>query len=60
MTGTATMDGMVIWSNKRWTIGLILRNGIVVEAPPIARKWALGRSLDNLRLPPGTDVRWVK
>jgi hypothetical protein len=34
-------ERMVIWSCKRWTIGLIVRDGIVIEAPPIARKWAL-------------------
>lgn len=42
------MNGLLWWSSDRATVGLVVRDGVVVEAPPYARKWALGRTLAEL------------
>ncbi len=43
-----TADGMIWWSrefrpDRIVTVGLVVRNGTVVDCAPYARRWALGR-----------------
>lgn len=38
-----TATGMIYLSTPRYTVGLVVRAGVVAAAPPIARRWALGR-----------------
>lgn len=40
MNGTT---GMIYLSTPTLTVGLIVKDGIVVDAPPIARRWTIGR-----------------
>lgn len=40
---SALDDGMIWLSTPRFTVGLIVRAGRVVDCPPIARSWAYGR-----------------
>lgn len=54
--------GLLIWSTPGVTLGLVVRDGIVVDAPPYARKWALGRSARELwheARVRGVDVVWI-
>jgi hypothetical protein len=36
-------NGLIWWSTPKATVGLIVRNAMVVDCPPYARRWALGR-----------------
>jgi len=50
--------GLLVWS----TLGLVVKDGIVVDAPPYARRWALGRSARELwreGRERGVDVTWI-
>lgn len=38
-----TTDGLMYLSLPRYTVGLVVRGGRVVDAPPIAVEWTLGR-----------------
>lgn len=53
----------MIWiSTPKYTVGLIVRDGVIVDAPPLARKWALGRSARkvwNQAEGYGARVRWI-
>jgi hypothetical protein len=54
----------MIWiSNYRFTVGLIVRDGIVVDAPPLARSWSLGRLArqvwNDAKSRNGNTVRWI-
>lgn len=40
MTGST---GMIYLSTPSFTVGLIVKDGVVVDAPPIARRWTIGR-----------------
>lgn len=37
------VDGMIWLSTPRYTVGLIVRGGQVVDCPPLAHRWAYGR-----------------
>jgi hypothetical protein len=41
-------DGLIWYSTPRYTVGLSVRAGRVVEAPPVARRWAMGRDARDL------------
>lgn len=41
-------NGLIWWSTRTATVGLVVRDGKVVEAPPYARRWALGRDARQL------------
>jgi hypothetical protein len=41
-------NGLIWWSAERATVGLVVRDGTVVEAPPYARRWAEGRAAREL------------
>jgi hypothetical protein len=36
-------NGLIWWSTERATVGLVVRDGVVVETAPYARRWAQGR-----------------
>jgi len=38
------VNGLLWWFTERATVGLVVRDGTVVEAPPYARRWAKGRA----------------
>ncbi|MGS2646701.1 hypothetical protein [Streptosporangium sp. LJ11] len=41
--GDDLKNGLIWWSTHRATVGLIVRDGIVVESASYARRWAQGR-----------------
>jgi len=36
-------DGLIYLSTPAATVGLVVRHGRIVEAPPYAKRWALGK-----------------
>lgn len=40
----ASASGLIVWSTGGATVGLIVTDGVITDAPPYARRWALGRS----------------
>ncbi len=55
-------DGLIYWSTPRATVGLVVRDGIVVETPPYARRWAQGRDARDLwfdGVAKGVRLAWV-
>ena len=45
------------WSTDRATVGLIVKGGVIVGAPPYAKEWALGRTVTEL--PPAKESYFV-
>lgn len=44
MDATVNIPTTIVWINLSYaTFGLVVRNGIVIQAPPIAR-WTIGKS----------------
>lgn len=59
-----TTNGLLWISTPTFTVGLNVHRGLVVEAPPIARRWAkVGASVYNVasfaRRRLRADVRWI-
>ncbi|WP_062431136.1 hypothetical protein [Herbidospora daliensis] len=56
-------DGLIWWSTEKATFGLVVRDGVVVEAAPYARRWAHGRPAEELlekgRRSKGVSVEWI-
>ena len=57
-------NGMIYYSTKRATVGLIVEDGIVIDAPPYARKWTIGRYAlelwnDLLNRPERVQLSWI-
>ena len=56
-------DGLLWYSTPRATVGLIVVGGAVVDGPPYARRWALGRDARELwrraKTEPNTRVAWI-
>lgn len=50
------MDGLLYWSTDRATVGLIIKRGVVVDAPPYAHRWVGRRVAD---LPPAKESCFV-
>ena len=40
--------GLIYWSTRSATVGLVVQDGKVVETPPYARAWAMGRDARQL------------
>lgn len=38
-----SVNGMIVWSTRGATVGLIITDGRVVDCPPYAVRWAKGR-----------------
>lgn len=53
------MDGLLCVTHPRYTIGLIVKQGMVVEAPPYARKWTLGRTVLEVTIAAGPRAQSV-
>lgn len=43
-----TANGLVFYSTPGATVGLVVAGGIVVDCPPYARRWALGKDARDL------------
>ncbi len=55
-------SGLICWSTPRATVGLVVRDGVVVETPPYARRWAQGRDARELwfgGVAKGVRLAWV-
>ncbi|WP_433220557.1 hypothetical protein [Microtetraspora malaysiensis] len=56
-------NGLIWWSTGRATVGLVVRDGVVVEAPPYARRWAQGREAGEIYREgdrrAGVTVAWI-
>ena len=37
------INGLIVWSARGATVGMIITDGKVVDCPPYVRRWALGR-----------------
>ena len=53
----------VMWcSGPRATFGLIVRDGVVIEAAPYARRWCQGRNAVEIAwrlMRQGYEIRWM-
>jgi hypothetical protein len=56
-------NGLIWWSTHRATIGLVVRDGVVVEYAPYARRWAQGRDAREIyrkgQQQKGVTLAWV-
>ncbi|WP_346100748.1 hypothetical protein [Nonomuraea maheshkhaliensis] len=56
-------DGLIWWSTGRATVGLVVRDGVVVETAPYARRWAKGRDAREIyrkgEQQEGVSLIWV-
>jgi hypothetical protein len=53
-------NGLIWLSTARYTVGLVVRDGVVVDAPPIARRWAMGRDARQVwRDARGAKLVWL-
>lgn len=39
---------MIYYSTPKATVGLLVRNKVIVDGPPYARSWAIGRSARDI------------
>ncbi|WP_067173592.1 hypothetical protein [Microtetraspora niveoalba] len=46
--GDDLRNGLIWWSTHRATVGLVVRDGVVVESAPYARRWARGRDAGEI------------
>ncbi len=56
------MNWMIWWSTPKATVGLIVRGGYVVDCPPYARRWTLGRPIGELldqAVRTGVTLHWL-
>lgn len=53
------MNGLLCVTHPRYTVGLIVKDGVVVEAPPYARKWTLGRTVLEVTTAAGPQAQSV-
>ena len=57
------VDGVIWWSTRAATVGLVVAGGVVVDCPPYARRWAYDKPArelwDRAKRTPGTQVRWI-
>lgn len=37
------IDGIIYYSTPTFTVGLMVKDQVIVDGPPYARKWAVGR-----------------
>jgi hypothetical protein len=59
----ADVSGLIVWSTAGATVGLIVEDGVVTDAPPYARRWAMGRSAyDIWRIGKqrGVSLTWIE
>lgn len=57
-------NGLIYLSTPKATVGLVVKDGIVTDAPPYARRWALGADARELWRRyagrPGTILEWIE
>lgn len=44
----AGVNGLIVWTTGGICVGLIITEGKVVDCPPVARRWAMGRDADEV------------
>lgn len=57
-----TVDRLIWCSTRKATVGLVVRDGVVVDCPPYARRWALGKNAETVvqeQQKVGADVEWA-
>lgn len=57
-----TVNGLIWLSTEAATVGLIVRDGVVAECPPYAKKWAQGRDARQVwraATRRGADLVWL-
>ncbi len=57
-----TADGMIWCSTRAATVGLVVAGATVVDCPPYARRWALGRDARQVwreQSRAGADLVWL-
>lgn len=57
-----TANGLIWWSTPAATVGLVVYNATVIDCPPYARKWAMGRDARQLwreGKARGADLHWL-
>ncbi len=55
--------GMIWWSTPSATVGLIVKDDIIVDCPPYARRWALGHNAEEIwtqGMNRGVRLQWVE
>lgn len=55
-------DGMIWWSTLRATVGLVVKDAVVIDCPPYARRWAMGkdaRALWRQGAQRGVNLVWI-
>lgn len=57
-------NGLIYLSTPTATVGLVVRDGVVVDAPPYARRWALGADARELwrryASRPENHLEWIE
>lgn len=57
-----TAAGLIVVSTQAATVGLVVKDGAVVDCPPYARRWAQGRDARQVwreRARQGADLTWI-
>ncbi len=57
-----TADGLIWCSARTATVGLVVRDGVIVDCPPYARRWAKGRDAREVwraQRRAGADLVWL-
>lgn len=58
-----TANGLIWCSTPKATVGLVVRDGRVVDCPPYARRWAMGRDAREVwreQYRAGVEMVWVE
>jgi hypothetical protein len=42
------IDGIIYFSTPTFTVGLIVKDKVIVDGPPFARNWAVGRPAQEI------------
>ncbi len=62
MTWQQDADGVIWYSTPKATVGLVVKDGIVVDSAPYARRWALGcsaRQIWDQGIAHGHSLKWL-
>lgn len=63
MVAAVTATGLIWCSTPRATVGLVVADGRVVDCPPYARRWAMGRDARQVwreQYRAGADLVWME
>lgn len=51
-------SGLLVHSTPSATVGLIVEDGVVVDGPPYAQRWAIGKTKETIEAGPG-ETAWL-